>query len=101
VISPHEVAEQVVLAIKNRDRARFELLLLTPHELTDLGFGKARTDSISETIKNAPAVFSRLVAEQKVVGPQTRYVDFGSARPATIPAGTAGSTKDVTILDNA
>jgi TolA-binding protein len=101
VISPHEVAEQVVLAIKNRDPARFELLLLTSSELNGLGFGKARQESITESLKDAPAAFSKLVAEQKIVTPQTRYVDFGSARPGTIPAGTDGSTKDVTVLDNA
>jgi hypothetical protein len=33
LISPHEVAEQVVLAIKNRDSDRFALLLLSPSEL--------------------------------------------------------------------
>lgn len=101
VISPHEVAEQVVLALKNRDVARFELLLPTPGELGGMGLGKARTDSIAEAVKAAPAAFSKLVAEQKVVTPQTRYVDFGSARPATIPSGTGGSTKDATICDNA
>lgn len=100
VISPHEVAEQVVLALKSRDPARFDLLLISSGELIEAGFGKTR-DSISETIKAAPAAFSKLINEQKVVTPQTHYVDFSSARPATIPAGTAGSTKDVTILDNA
>lgn len=101
VISPHEVAEQVVLAIKNRDPERFALLLLTPGELDQLGFGKARTDNIAANIKAAPAAFSTILAEQKVVTPQTRYIDFSSARPGTIPTGTAGSTKDVTICDNA
>src|SRR3954451_9662414 len=101
VISPHEVSEQVVLALKNHDQARFELLLLTQNELNGLGFGQARADSISESIKTAPAKFSKLAAEQTVVHSQTRYVDFSSARPGTIPIGTAGSTKDVTICDNA
>jgi TolA-binding protein/peroxiredoxin len=101
VISPHEVAEQIVLAIKNNDPARFELALLTPSELNGLGFGKARQESIAASLKDAPAAFSKLVTEQKIVTPQTRYVDFGSARPGTIPSGTDGSTKDITVLDNA
>ncbi len=100
VISPHEVAEQVVLAIKSKDQARFELVLLTTDELNGLGFGKARQDSISQSIADAPAGFSKLIAEQKVITPQTRYIDFGSTRPGTIPAGTNGSTKDVTACDN-
>jgi peroxiredoxin len=101
VISAHEVAEQVVAALKSRDPARFELLLLKPAELTDAGFGKARADRLAESIKAAPAGFSKLASEQKGVTPQSRYIDFGSARPARIPAGMAGSTKDVIVLDNA
>jgi tetratricopeptide (TPR) repeat protein len=101
VISPHDVAEQVVLAIKNRDPERFALLLLTPGELSQLGLGQARTDSIAANIKAAPAAFSTVIAEQKIVTPQSRYIDFSSARPGTIPPGTAGSTKDVTICDSA
>ena len=96
VISPHEVAEQVVFALKTRDPARFELLLLTPDELSEAGLrqGAGRTQSPSRSKRRRPAFRSSL-AEQKIVTPQSRYVDFGSARPATIPAGTAGSTKDV------
>ena len=100
-ISAHEVAEQIVFALKARDQARFELLLLTPDELAALGFGKPRADLINETIKAAPAAFSKLIAEQKAVTAQSRYVDFGSARPACVPSGTGGSTKDIVVLENA
>jgi thiol-disulfide isomerase/thioredoxin len=100
-LSSHEVAEQVIFALKKRDQERFELLLLTPDELSEAGFGKARADRIAETLRSATAGFSKLSSEQKVVTAESRYVDFGSARPATIPAGTAGSTKDVTVIENA
>jgi thiol-disulfide isomerase/thioredoxin len=101
VISPHEVAEQLVLAIKNRDSARFNLLLLTPRELGTLGLNKQRADSVAASVQTASAGFAKYAGEQKIVTAQSKYVDFGSSRPGTIPAGTAGSTKDVTILDNA
>jgi tetratricopeptide (TPR) repeat protein len=105
VLSSHEVAEQVVFALKTRDpsqaQARFALLLLTPAELNELGLGKDRADQIAASVKNAPAEFSKLLNEQKIVSPQSRYMDFGSARPATIPSGTGGSTKDVVVIDNA
>ena len=100
IISPHEVAEQVVFALKSKDPARFQMLLLTPEELNGLGFGKARAESTAASVKAAPAAFSQIMAEQKVVGPQTRFVDFGSARPGMIPAGSDGSTKDIIICDN-
>ena len=66
-----------------------------------MGLGKARQDSIAQSLKDAPAAFSKLITEQKIVTPQTRYVDFGSARPGTLPSGTDGSTKDITVIDNA
>jgi tetratricopeptide (TPR) repeat protein len=100
-ISPHEVAEQVVFALKTRDPARFQLLLLTPSELSAAGFGKSRADRIADTIKAAPAAFSKLAADQNTVTQPTRFVDFGSARPAVIPAGSEGATKDVIVCDNA
>ena len=99
-ISPHEVAEQVVLAVKSRDPARFQLLLITPEELKSLGFGQARADAIATSAKGAPAEFSKFVTDQKIVTPESRFLDFGSAKPATVPTGTAGSTKDVTVSDN-
>lgn len=100
VISAPEVAEELVFALKNRDRVRFELLLLTPTELEETGFGRPQADRISQTIKSAPGTFSKLAAEQKVFSPQSEFADFYRTRPATIPAGTDGSSKDITIHDN-
>jgi thiol-disulfide isomerase/thioredoxin len=100
-ISAHEVGEQVVFALKTRDPARFALLLATPAELNEAGFAKERAEQIAETISAAPAAFSKLLEEQKTVTGQSRFVDFGSARPGAIPAGTSGSTKDVVVADNA
>jgi TolA-binding protein/peroxiredoxin len=100
-ISAHEVAEQVVLALKGRDPSRFALLLLSPTESSELGFGKARAERVAEMVKAAPAGFSKLVAEQKAVAAKSRFIDFSSARPARVPTGTAGSTKDLVVLDNA
>jgi thiol-disulfide isomerase/thioredoxin len=101
VISPHEVGEQLVIALKNRDQARFNLLLASPRELADLGLSKQRADSLTAAVQAARSGFAKLAAEQKLVTAQSKYVDFGSSRPGTIPAGTGGSTKDVTMLDNA
>ena len=101
MISPHEVAEQVVLALKSGDAARFSLLLMTPSELNQLGLEKAKAESLVASIKTASAGFGKLADEQKAVTKDSRYVDFGSARPATIPAGTNGSKNDVVVCENA
>lgn len=99
-ISPPEVAEELVLALQTRDRARFELLLVSPRELGELGLGTKRAEGLRSTAGAALTKFAKFAGEQEVVSPNSRYVDFGGFRPATIPAGTAGSTKDVTIQDN-
>lgn len=101
MISPHEVAEELVTALKTRDSGRFNLLVLTPSELGQLGMGKVRAESVAASIRSATEGFSKLASEQQVVTSQSRYLDFGSARPAMIPAGTEGSTKDLIAYDNA
>jgi hypothetical protein len=101
VISAPEVAEELVWALKTRDPKRFQLLLLTPTELAALGFGEQQTQRLAAGLKAAPAAYSKLASDQKTVTPKTEFADFYRTRPATIPAGTDGSTKDVTIHDNA
>ena len=101
VISAPEVAEELVWALKARDRARFELLLMKPSELAEVGFGKRRAERLSTALTAAPAAFSKLAADQTIVTRTSEFVDFYRARPATIPAGSEGSTKDITVHDNA
>jgi thiol-disulfide isomerase/thioredoxin len=101
MISPHEVAEELVIALKTRDQGRFNLLLLTPAELGELGLGKQRAQRVASSIRAASSGFAKLATEQKAIVPQTKFIDYSSARPAAIPAGTAGSTKDMIVCDNA
>jgi peroxiredoxin len=101
VISAPEVAEEIVYAIKNRDQARFALLLMTPAELAETGFGPQQSERAAASIKAALGGFTKLANEQKSITPQSEFADFYRTRPATIPAGTDGSTGDVTIHDNA
>ena len=101
VISAPEVAEELVYALKMRDRARFELLLASSSELADTGFGPERAGALEKARDAATAAFATLATSQKVFNQQSDFADFYRTRPATIPAGTDGSTKDVTIYDNA
>lgn len=101
VISAPEVAEELVFALKNKDRARFDLLLITPQELAATGFGAAQQERLETAVQAAPTAFNKLASEQQLFAPNSEFADFYRTRPATIPAGTEGSTKDVTIYDNA
>ena len=100
VISPAEVAEELITALRTHDADRFKLLLLSPQELGQLGLGKQQTEAMQQTIRTAAGGFGKLASQQKIIAPKTQYVDFDSARPGTIPAGTGGSSKDVTICES-
>jgi tetratricopeptide (TPR) repeat protein len=101
VISAPEVAEELVFALKNQDKSRFELLLITPNDLATAGFGPQQEEQLEAAVVAAPAAFAKLAGEQKALSSDSEFSDFYRTRPATIPIGTEGSTKDITIYDNA
>lgn len=100
-ISPHEVAEELVNAIRNRDEQAFGRLLLTPEELNRLGLGATLLGEFQEKITGAPSRFRQLIRGQNQITKTTRFVDFGSARPGTVPAGADGATRDVVVHEGA
>jgi peroxiredoxin len=99
-ISPQEVAEEVVLALQTKNEAAFQRLLPTAEELASLGLGKVTQDSVARNVADATSKFRELASSQKTISPQGKFVDFGASRPAMIPAGTNGSTKDVMVYEN-
>lgn len=100
-ISPQEVAEEAFLAVQTKDQDRFERLLLSADEARSLGLGKTLADRFADGRKQAASEFRKLLADQKTIDPKSRFVDFGAPRPGVIPAGVDGSTKDVTVYENA
>ncbi|MEX0936934.1 MAG: redoxin family protein [Pirellulales bacterium] len=100
LISAEEVAAEVVAAVQGRDAARFAGLLITVAELKSLGLGPDHQKQIEERIAAAPAEFRELATRQQKIASTTKYVDFGSAQPGVVPAGTAGSTKDLMVYES-
>jgi thiol-disulfide isomerase/thioredoxin len=99
-ISPEEVTEELVIALKDADAARFQRLLLTPEELSSLGLGSERTEEIQAKITAAAEKFSELARKQTLVGKSAEWISFGASRPGVVTAGTEGSTKDLVVYDN-
>ena len=99
-ISAEEVTSEVIESIRGRDRSRFESILLSKGELQELGLGKRLNRTLLERSEKALDQFNNAVRAQKLVSPDTRWIDFGGLRPGTIPAGTDGSTRDVTVYEN-
>lgn len=99
-ISAEETTAEVVEAIRSRDANRFERLLLTDDEMTELGMGAEQIDDLKARISAAKSGFADVVRNQKVIQPNTKWIHFGGIQPGVIPAGTGGSTKDVVVYDN-
>ncbi|HTU24765.1 MAG TPA: redoxin domain-containing protein, partial [Pirellulales bacterium] len=100
VISPEEVSAEVVAALRDSDAQRFDRLILTAAELSNLGFGDAKREELQKRIAAAPAAFVEYRKNQKIVGPTTNWAYFGGSRPSLIPTGSDDSTADITVYDN-
>lgn len=100
VISPEEVSAEVIAALRDGDSARFERLLLTPAELSGLGFGQVKREDLEKRIAAAPAGFAEYRKNQTIVGPTTVWAYFGGSRPGVVPQGSDDSTADITVYDN-
>jgi thiol-disulfide isomerase/thioredoxin len=100
VISPEEVTEEVVAAVRTRNAKRYQSLLVSPQEIGQLGLGDRKADAIEARVKRAGGAFDEFVQSQKTVTRTTRWTNFGADRPGVIPAGTEGSTQDLTAYEN-
>src|SRR5262245_11973485 len=100
VISPEEVSAEVVLALRDKDPARFGRVLLTTTEAKSLGLGATKAKQLTDKITAAPAAFTELSRKQRVVTNNTDWVHFGGTRPGLIPVGAEGSTGDVIAYEN-
>ncbi len=100
-ISPEEVTAEVVAALRTRDEARYRLILLTENELKSLALGADQTRDLKQRITKARGGFKNFSRQQKLVSSSSKWLQFGATRPGVVPAGTAGSTKDLTLYDHA
>jgi thiol-disulfide isomerase/thioredoxin len=100
VISAEEVTGEVVAALRDRDAARFQRLLLSSSDLQSLGLGSKQVTELGDKIEAAVKSFMAEAGRQKIVTAKSEWVHFGANRPGIVPAGTEGSTKDIIVYDN-
>ncbi|TWT83752.1 Thiol:disulfide interchange protein TlpA [Planctomycetes bacterium CA13] len=100
-ISPEEVTEEVVSAIREADAVRFARLLISEKELASIGLGKETIRRLATKANRAATDFDGFAKRQTAVGRSARWVQFAAATPGVVPAGTEGSSKDVTVYENA
>jgi TolA-binding protein len=100
IISAEEVTSELVAALRDRDSARFDRLLLTDDELTTLGVSKKQKEELTAKITAAAKQFADAASKQKLVSAKSEWVHFGASRPGVVPAGTEGASKDIVVYDN-
>lgn len=100
-ISAEEAAVEAVAALANGDPRRFARLVLGANELKALGLGDARVSQLKEKLSKVMDEFGRQASQQKVLAPNSRCLQFSAGQPGTVPAGTDGSSLDLTVYENA
>jgi len=99
LISPEELAEEVVEAARLGDEARFKVLLLSKKELATLGLSKSQSERIAARVQRAIVAFKKLVSAG-TLAEASGFSDFGGLKPGMVPAGTQGSTKDLMVYES-
>jgi thiol-disulfide isomerase/thioredoxin len=100
-ISAEEVTAELVAAIATEDLARFKRLLPTTDDVESLGLADKKTAEIKARVDASLKSFSDRCQAQKIISAKSEWIHFGASRPAVIPAGTDGNTKDLIIYDDA
>jgi thiol-disulfide isomerase/thioredoxin len=100
-ISAEEVSMELVAALSDADPERFAALLITPSEVKSLGMGVGKRKQIAAKASRAASDFASMAKRQNSVARGAKWVQFAASTPGVVPAGTNGSTKDVTVYENA
>jgi thiol-disulfide isomerase/thioredoxin len=99
-ISAEETTAEIVAAVARRDEARFARVLLSADELQSLGLGKAKSEAVAAKLAKAKSDFRALADRQRIVTPDSKWLQFSGSRPGVVPAGTEESTRDVEVYEN-
>ena len=55
---------------------------------------------IGKKTNDARSGFSSLADRQKLITAKTEWTNFGATQPGVLPAGTDGTSKDITVYEN-
>jgi len=99
LISAEEAAEEAVDALRAGDLKRFQTLMLTKEEISQLGLSPAQAEQLTKRVQEATETFESLLAKKQLEA-NCQFSDFGGIKPGVVPAGTRGSTKDLLVYEN-
>ncbi|TWT67744.1 Thiol-disulfide oxidoreductase ResA [Posidoniimonas polymericola] len=100
-ISPQEIGEELVEAIKTKDQAAFERLLLSEAELRSLEVSPTLRAQFARRVQEAAKSFGELATRQQTLSASSRYIDFGAARPGAIPVPPGEDGPEAIVYEGA
>lgn len=93
MISPEEVSQEIVLAIRTKDYARLQALMLTSSDVAALGLEAAERERFSKSLGEAKQRFEKVVS--KLSGAKLSWLHLETAAPHCRPASASGGSKDL------
>jgi len=99
-ISAEEASYEVVMAVANKDAARFNRLKLTSDELGKLGLSEERAKQLKEQLEGLEKEFTEMAGTQTLLDKKTVWQRFDAVRPGVIPADREGGTADIKVYEN-
>lgn len=100
VLSPEEVAREVVKALLAKDERLLGTLIITSDDLTRLGIKGTLAETIQKNFSNLGAQLDK-VSGSKMLGDKSKWMQFQGTLPSTIPAEQIGSREDLYAHQNA
>ena len=100
MISPEEVTEEIVAAVREGDKERFRRLLLTKADAEVLELSEEKTEELVNKSSKAVADFDSIVRNQKLIQRDTTWVSFGGNRPGVLLATPGFSKQDLVVYEN-
>ena len=99
-ISAEEVTAEVVSALATKDAARFARVALAPNEIAALALGREKAADLAKKISGLQSGIQQALTANKDVPAGARWVQFTAGQPGVVPAGTDGSSRDLTVYEN-
>lgn len=100
-ISAEEVSAEIFAAIRDRDPARFQRVLIAPAELKQLQLGDKLTVATEKALDKAARDFKAFAVNQKAIASKSEFLYFGTGRPSALAAGSEGNQQDLLFYDHA
>ncbi len=95
IISPEEVAQEILAAVANKDYARLQPLLLTEADIKAIELPADPAGKLLLKVKNAPTRFNETVAKLTKITPKAHFIHLETVAPQTIPGDQLGSRHDL------